>query len=106
VDRGEEVVGPVPIGAEKFRLIPGGSHPGHVKDRVLISHGEGQSGLVVEVSLNLPDAESIEESCFAGRADQRGDFVPVPNQGFDEVAPNEPRRPGHQRLHTGRSYMR
>ena len=99
-------MGPITIGAEKLRLIAGGCHAGDVKDGVLISHGCGESGLVVEVSLNLPDVESIEKSGFAGRADQRGHFIPVPNQGFDEVAPNEPRRPGHQRLHTGRSYMR
>jgi hypothetical protein len=103
---GEEVVGPIPVRAKEFCFIASGGQPGDMKNHVLIPHGDGQGGLILEVSLYLPDPESIEQIGFARRADQRGDFVSIPHQGFGEVAPDEPRRPGHQRLHTGRSYMR
>jgi hypothetical protein len=106
VDGGEEIVGSIPVRAKKFRLIASRRQPGDVKNHVLVSHRDGQGGLIVEISRYLPDPESVEEIGFARRADQRGDFVPIPHQGFDEVTPDEPRRPGHQRLHTGRSYMR
>src|SRR6185295_8800899 len=102
----EEIVGPISIRAEEVRLVARGGHPGDVVDHVLIPYRVSQGGRVVQVAGDLANPELCEEFGFAGGADQRGDFIPIPNQCFDEVTPDEPRRPGHQRLHTGRSYMR
>jgi hypothetical protein len=102
----EEIVGPVSIGAKEFRLVASGGHAGDVVDDVLVPYRVGQGGHVVQIARDLPNPKVGEEFGFAGGADQRGDFIPIPNQGFDEMTPDEPRRPGHQRLHTGRSYMR
>src|SRR4030095_14840287 len=102
----EEIVGPVSIGAKEVRLVARGGHAGDVVDHVLVPYRVGQGGCVVQIAGALPTPELCEEFVVAGGAAQRGDLIPIPHQSFDEVTPDEPRRACHQRLHTGRSYMR
>ena len=76
-----------------------------VEDDVLAPYGRVERGAGVQVTLD--ERSGAEEGQAPGRVpDQRGDLVAAPQQGFDEVAADEPRRASDERLHTGRSYRR
>jgi hypothetical protein len=73
---------------------------------VLSPHCRPQGISVFQIAGNPAQVQFFEESGFGGRADQRGDFVTLPDQGFGEMTSDKARRAGDQHLHRGLSYSR
>ena len=102
----EHVAGAVAVGHQKVGFAPRGDGARHVIDDVLSFDGLPEGGAVVQVARHDADAERCERRRLGRRARECRDLIAAAAESFGEVAADEARRPGDQRLHIGRSYSR
>ena len=104
--RRDQVGGAVPVGVEVLGLGARGHRARDVIDHVLAGAGRPQGLVGVEVAAHEREARPLEGGGLGGTADEGRDAVAPRAEGVDQVAADESRRAGDERLHTARSYRR